>query len=1218
MQPRATVRGSGQALRRSVRLGAGVTLTIGALGLAFSPAVAGASSTPPSTLSPAVSALLAGPTAAVSAQPALPAGAHTVGVVPAETSVLGDVALAPSNAGGLATYASDVSDPSSPLYHHYLAPGQFATQFGPSVSTRTAIVARLRASGLTNVSVSANGLLVHFQGSAALVSKAFDTGIADVALHNGRHALAPTAAPQLPVHLADQVVGVIGLDTVTQPHNMLEHASGLVHHASAHVHVTPARATHGGPVACSAASQAAAVNGGLSDDQIADAYGVGGLYDQGALGQGQTIAVYELEPFFTSDVKTFDSCYFGASGAAAMAKRLHIVSLDGGVAAGGGSGEAELDIDDVSALAPDATIDVYEAPNSNAGYLDEFNQIVQDDTAKIVTSSWGSGCETQVAENEPGLMQIENVIFEQAAAQGQTVLDAAGDEGSDGCGYHSTVPVAPVLSSEDPDSQPYVLSVGGTAISDASEPPVEHVWNDGATFGAGSGGYSSIWSAPSWQVDSAVPGLTNATILKDAQAINGGPFCGTGPCREIPDVSAQADEFTGAVTVYESEYGGWTTFGGTSSSTPLWAAMLADVNSTSACGTTGGLGFVTPSLYAIASHPAEYANAFNDVTQGNNDQFGAAGGLYPATKGYDLATGLGSPRMTNTNGAPGLASYLCAPATGQSPSISGITPPAVPLTGGTVTVTGTNFTSGSAPDVAAVQVGTIVLPASDVHVTSATQMTLTLPAGAAQAGAAGLSGGQDGSGTYDVVVSLTDGRTSVAGPADRVAYYDGTTEASAPPEVAAVEESGGNLSGGNTVTIYGSGFSTGGTPTVTFGGIAGTDVVTHSDHDLTVQVPPYSSATTCATAADPTTDVCQVEVVVQTADGTSATDPIAIEAGADLTGSAPTETVPVATEYDYVPTPSVTSVTLESPDGLASEAGGTVAEVTGTGLGALGLEWVNVGPYADYASQDETIVPISSTSLDVTLPSPGTTKQVLAVPLSIQTFGSPNGSDQSAAPSNQVSVDFAPTPVLTSIAVGAGGSASESAGPASGGTHLSLHGSGLSGAFAVEFIDAGPTGSPGLIDGFGDATTYSLSRVSNNAVSVRTPNDNPSIDTVAVCNVSGCSKPLTTGGTFTFFATGAPSVTGLSVTSAKAGQTITIEGQNLGFATSVLFGTTSATTFANVAAILDSGSTTQVTVTVPAGLPDGPVNVRVATLESGATGSGPSAISPADVVTITG
>ena len=128
-------------------------------------------------------------------------------------------------------------------------------------------------------------------------------------------------------------------------------------------------------------------------------------------------------------------------------------------------------------------------------------------------------------------------------------------------------------------------------------------------------------------------------------------------CRETPDVSAQADEFTGAVSIYSEEFkapgseSGWITIGGTSSSSPLWAAMTADINASSGCSTqlvngTPDTGFVSPLLYAIAGNAVEYKASFSDITVGNNDDFGFDnGGAFKAGPGYDMASGLGSPRL---------------------------------------------------------------------------------------------------------------------------------------------------------------------------------------------------------------------------------------------------------------------------------------------------------------------------------------------------------------------------------------------------------------------------------------------------------------------------------------------------------------------------------------------------------------------------------------------
>src|ERR1700689_3019435 len=136
---------------------------------------------------------------------------------------------------------------------------------------------------------------------------------------------------------------------------------------------------------------------------------------------------------------------------------------------------------------------------------------------------------------------------------------------------------------------------------------------------------------PTWQLDSRVPGivLPGSSDYVQANAVeqrSGFPtgFCqaalagasSSTPCRTVPDVTADADEFTGAITIYSASFvssqtpDGWITVGGTSSSTPLWSAVLADVNASATCqenpATASGVGFVSPLLYAVASEPAAY------------------------------------------------------------------------------------------------------------------------------------------------------------------------------------------------------------------------------------------------------------------------------------------------------------------------------------------------------------------------------------------------------------------------------------------------------------------------------------------------------------------------------------------------------------------------------------------------------------------------------------
>ena len=346
--------------------------------------------------------------------------------------------------------------------------------------------------------------------------------------------------------------------------------------------------------------------------------------------------------------------------------------------------------------------------------------MVDDDTAKVISTSWG------ICESEGGssTMAEENTIFQQAATQGQSVFAASGDDGSTDC------QTTPALAVDDPSSQPFVTGVGGTTTTTDTAPPAQTVWNESAKEGgAGGGGVSAVHTMPSYQ--SGAPAALNVI-----NAHSSGTPCGAAPgsyCREVPDVSADADPYTGYVIYYDGE---WSGIGGTSGAAPLWAAFAALTNASSTCAGRP-IGFANPALYKAAG--TSYSSDFFDVTCGTNDYTpdGYSGGLYPAGTGYDMASGLGTPN----------AAYL--PAT---------------LCGDTVwnTITVTN------PGTQTSTIGTAVslqVAASD----SASGQTLTysatgLPAGLSISPAGLISGTPTTHGSSSTTVKATD-TTSVSGSA---------------------------------------------------------------------------------------------------------------------------------------------------------------------------------------------------------------------------------------------------------------------------------------------------------------------------------------------------------------------------------------------------------------------------------------------------------------------
>jgi hypothetical protein len=1180
----------------------------------------------------------------IGAAPGLPRGATDLGPAPASATVSGALLVRPRDAGALQSFLGEVTRKGSPLFGHYLSKGQFAARFGPATATVAAMQAQLESDGLHVSTVASNSLLLRFSGPAARVARAFATGLDNYRLADGKLARASTSAPALPAPLASSVATVVGLDEIVRPQPLLVRPKASLRHLYAPAKAGTFPHPEGSPRPCRDATLDAEEAGGLTDDQIANAYGAFGLYALGDTGAGVHIGVYEQEPFAISDVRHFDSCYFGSAAASSMATRLTVIPIEGGSPQGAGEGEAILDVEDVSAMAPGASIDVYEAPESLAGELAEITAMIDEDRDQIITSSWGEPCEQEAEDGEPGVQQAESFLFQQAAAQGQTFLNAAGDTGSDACEeVHREVAIKPgqnPLSTTELASQPFVLAVGGTTITDAAtQPAQEHVWNDGPAGGGGGGGISQSWAMPSWQRDATVPGIalpgsadyTNAASVEKAAGYPTG-FCdstlpgaeATTPCRLVPDVSAQADEYTGAPTFYSKAFkeegfaDGWTTIGGTSSASPIWAAMLALADASPTCksnpSTSAGVGFVSPLLYGIASNPTAYAASFNDITEGNNDVYGLDDGkTFPATTGYDTASGLGSPRLTGPGGSAGLAYYLCSYAAQASrPAVTGLSPSSGTTAGGeSLTVTGTDFESAGAADVAGVQIGAWHAPAGAVHVLGASSLTLTLPP-ALDTLPAGAPAPQDGAGPVDVIVTLDDGQSSAPGPPSRFEYVD-TNHTGAVPSVTGLSPSGGNESAPAPVTILGADFT--GASSVSFGGVNAASFKVLSDSEILATPPPYSSNTACAalpgtgayageTAAN---DICQVQVVVHGSAGASAMAPIL----APFEGS-PTfeqdgalrappgcgcEVYPAPTEFDYAPAPTMASVsTSAGAASLASETSATLITIRGGGLSRFTFDYAFFGKPGLEKSVDREIAFQSGTEIQILAPAiaesaEAATVDPTSIPLSVRTL---------AGESAQTPVRYAGVPDVSDVENAASGIRLKGMSGAvdTGGTPIQIAGEGMLGQITmVRFDDSQSPPSEG--------TSYSFAATANTQLSTDTVSQNPAIADVRVCTVTGCSA--TSGADLLFlYPPGQAHVTSLSPHSggASGGTAVTIHGENLGCPLAVAFGNNEAESFTPVQALLACGSTSAVDAVSPAGQAKTKVPVTVTTAQGYFTGSG--------------
>jgi subtilase family serine protease len=500
-----------------------------------------------------------------------------------------DLALRQQHQSELSSFIASLSNTASSNYHHFLTPQEYAQRFGASAATVNAVRAYFRSYGLSVGALSAGDNVLHVTGTTSDIARAFDSSVETVRLAGGILDAHFTSVASLPHALGNDVTAVAGLSTVAPESTSASAGSSF-------------------------GTQPNSV-GGYTVQQQAELYGLNTEWTKGDTGVGQTIGVYELATYDASDVATYTSCY-------SLSPSITSIDVDGGPTssdnADNAPDEATLDVEESAALAPGAALEVYQGTQNGSGPTDIYSEIASQDTATIITTSWGI-CE----QDTDGSAQVEQPIFEEMAAQGQTIVAAAGDDGSSDCegvqgGSTSDLAV------DDPSSQPYVTGVGGLTVNDI-DPLSETVWNDDCTSqncGAGGGGTSTLWSRPTWQV---APGINTSTETM----------------RMVPDLSVMADPSTGFIQYYtgtgsgfcqHSCSGGWGAIGGTSIGAPLVSSLLA--TAAQACGESR-LGFVNPALYAMAS------TGYIDVTTGTNDLYNV--GEYSAGPGYDMASGLVSP-----------------------------------------------------------------------------------------------------------------------------------------------------------------------------------------------------------------------------------------------------------------------------------------------------------------------------------------------------------------------------------------------------------------------------------------------------------------------------------------------------------------------------------------------------------------------------------------------
>ncbi|MGH2908528.1 MAG: S53 family peptidase, partial [Solirubrobacteraceae bacterium] len=364
-------------------------------------------------------------------------------------------------------------------------------------------------------------------------------------------------------------------------------------------------------------------------------YGYQPLQALGLGGQGERVALIEIDGFRTSDVRAFAAC-FGLSTPPIDAFRVRIPhALRPG-------GEATLDLELLDAAAPGLKeIDVYESQPTASDVLRALTDALGAPGRKpdVISASLGT-CEADVraAIGAVGMDTIEQTM-QLAAATGVSVLAASGDTGSTGCLSTQGAPLN-TLGVDFPASSPWVTGVGGTnltlsAANTMADPAANQVvWNDEPTLAGAGGGGASLFPRPSYQR----------------------PFQ-TSSRRQVPDVSMLADPLPGYEIyctatrncVSSTQPNPWIAFGGTSAATPLLAGGLALVDQDLRLHGQTDLGFVNPLLYSTR-RSSSAATTLTDVITGTNDisgeLFGRALGCCTARTGYDEASGLGSVNLS--------------------------------------------------------------------------------------------------------------------------------------------------------------------------------------------------------------------------------------------------------------------------------------------------------------------------------------------------------------------------------------------------------------------------------------------------------------------------------------------------------------------------------------------------------------------------------------------
>jgi subtilase family serine protease len=629
-----------------------------------------------------------------------------------------------------------IQDPTSPSYHQWISPEEFGARYGATPLDLARATAWLKSQGFVVLGPTPSAGQLQFQGTVAQVEEAFGTEVHRYQVRGGSH-FALSRAPKVPAALGGFVAGLHGTTDIK-----------------------PARRHHGPAGPRPAFKMPVTGQPALAPSDYATIYDLAPLYSRSITGAGQSLAIVGEGTYNVGDVAYFRQQFDLDQGATQNLPQNTQVPNSGSAQVLGQAimEEAELDLEWSGGIARDAQVHfVFTGDSGTTSFYDAMYYAVEQRIAPIVSASWG-GCEFDMA---PADVAFYGTIGDLASMAGVTVLVASGDSGAAGCDDGRSENAATLgLWVEFPASIPSVVAVGGSQFnfnsgnqstywtsSDAAKSYIpEAVWDMGELAGGG-GGYSKVFPRPYWQ----------AGVLPGSQ------------WRGVPDISFSASPAIAPyiiATSWDSSDGsgypttqvGFTAIGGTSASTPSFAGILALLNQAVGAAVPG-LGNINPQLYALyASAPA----AFHDIVTGSNMvpcQTGTpdcpASGTgeigYDATKGYDVASGLGSLDVNNlvTAWTSLTPTSTKLSVTGGSGFDGGI-PEGTPLTftatvgssatssavGGTVTFYFSTTDGSGTPDLGYVLGETVVTGGMSDAGTEGATATLTIPAPVGLTGAA--------------------------------------------------------------------------------------------------------------------------------------------------------------------------------------------------------------------------------------------------------------------------------------------------------------------------------------------------------------------------------------------------------------------------------------------------------------------------------------------------